>query len=53
MQRDGSRGDLFLRLLIRVPATPEAVGIKERSQDLEKYYGEAVRASLPRSLLEE
>lgn len=50
--RDGTRGDLFVRLMIRNPASPEAVGLKEKVREIEAYYGEAVRRTLPKSLLD-
>lgn len=51
--RDGSRGDLFYRLMIRAPDAPEAVGLREKVQALEAYYGTAVRSTLPASLVTE
>lgn len=50
--RDGSRGDLFYRLLIKVPPSAEAVGLKEKAQEFEQYYGTALRQNLPSTILE-
>jgi DnaJ-class molecular chaperone len=52
LQKDGSRGDLFYRLMIKVPEAAQAVGLREKSQELDKYYESAVRQPLPRTLLE-
>lgn len=48
---DGSRGDLFIRFLVRLPESPNAVGLKEKSAELAAYYGQNVRLGLPRSIL--
>lgn len=50
--RDGTRGDIFYRLLIRVPESPAAVGLKEKSEALDPYYQDPVRKNLPRTLWE-
>jgi DnaJ-class molecular chaperone len=50
--RDGTRGDLFVRFLIRVPESPEAVGLKEKGAEIDQYYSKPVRQSLPKNLLE-
>ncbi|MBN8550259.1 MAG: DnaJ domain-containing protein [Deltaproteobacteria bacterium] len=50
--RDGSRGDLFIRLLIKVPETSDAVGIKEKAAELDRYYSTPVRQALPKTLLD-
>lgn len=50
--RDGTRGDLFIRLLVKVPETSAAVGIKEKASELDRYYGTAVRQSFPKTLLD-
>jgi DnaJ-class molecular chaperone len=50
--RDGTRGDLFVRFMIRVPEAPEAVGLKEKSAEIDRYYAKPVRSALPKSLLE-
>ena len=52
VNKDGSRGDLFIRLLIKVPDAVDAVGLKERTAELEKYYSAAVRQSFPKSLID-
>lgn len=53
LQRDGTRGDLFIRLLVKVPDAPaEAVGLKDKVSELEKYYSVPVRQGLPKNLSE-
>jgi DnaJ-class molecular chaperone len=52
ISKDGGRGDLFIRLLIKVPDSPEAVGLKQLTSELEKYYSTAVRQDFPKSLAE-
>lgn len=49
---DGKRGDLFYRLMIRVPESIGAVGLKEKSAELDAYYESPVRTTFPRTLLE-
>jgi DnaJ-class molecular chaperone len=51
-QKDGSRGDLFYRLMIKVPEAQNAVGFHERASELERYYPQPVRQALPKNLLE-
>jgi len=52
-ERDGGeRGDLFVRLMIRVPECIEAYGIRDRAAELDKYFERNVRAALPTSLTE-
>lgn len=52
VQKDGTRGDLFARLLVKVPDSPEAVGLRDKVTELEKYYSSAVRQGLPKTLVE-
>lgn len=49
-QKDSSRGDIFYKVMIKVPETPEAVGIKERASELESYYGAPVRHGFPTTI---
>jgi curved DNA-binding protein len=51
-QRDGSRGDLFVRLMIQIPSAANAVGLKERVEALEAYYGTSLRKNLPKSVFD-
>lgn len=51
--KDGTRGDLFIRFLIKVPESPQAVGLREKCAALEPYYEQSVRKDLPRSLLDD
>ena len=52
VQRDGTKGDLFYRLMVRVPESPDAVGLASKAQELDLYYETTVRSALPKSLLE-
>ncbi len=49
--KDGRPGDLFYRLLVRVPGAVQAVGLKEKTEAIEQYYEQSVRAGLPQRLL--
>lgn len=49
--RDGTIGDLFYRLMIRIPEAFEAVGLKDHAATLEQYYGRPVREGFPTRLL--
>lgn len=51
--KDGGRGDLFVRILVKIPEHPEAVGLKEKANELSLYYETPVRDGLPKSLLED
>ena len=50
--KDGTRGDLFVRLMVHIPEAANAVGIREQGAALEQYYGSPVRQNLPAALLE-
>jgi len=50
---DGTRGDLFYRLIVKVPTCHQAVGIKDQSSALDKYYETPVRHGFPKNLLED
>ncbi len=50
--RDGSRGDLFFRIVVRVPTAPEAVGVREAVDNLERYYEGPVRPASAKTLLD-
>ena len=52
LNKDGARGDLIYRLMIKVPESPDAVGIKSPLTELDKYYGDPVRKSFPSNLSE-
>jgi curved DNA-binding protein len=49
--KDGP-GDLFVRVLVRVPESELAVGLKEKCAELDLYYEAPVRAAVPKTLLE-
>jgi molecular chaperone DnaJ len=50
--KDGSRGDIFYRLLIKVPEATSALGLAEKAKELDPYYGTSLRQHLTRGLLE-
>ena len=50
--RDGTKGDLFVRVMVRVPTTHGAVGLADKCGELEMYYEKNVRDALPHSILE-
>ena len=52
LSREGQRGDLFYRLLIKLPEALHAVGIKEKISELESYYAGSVRQGFSKTLLE-
>ena len=45
-------GDLFVRVMVHVPESELAVGIKEKSAELDKYYESPVREHMPQSIPE-
>lgn len=47
--KDGSRGDMIYRLLVKLPQASTAVGIKEKAAEIDKYYEEPVRRAFPSS----
>ena len=49
---DGTREDLFYRLMVQVPTCFQAVGIKEKAGELDRYYESPVRQGFPSTLLE-
>lgn len=52
VHKDGTKGDLFFRLLIKVPESAAAVGLAEKAKELDSYYGASLRQHLTRGLLE-
>ena len=50
--REGSRGDLFFRVMIRVPDAQNAVGFSDKVNEFEKYYPNSVRQGFPKNLLD-
>ncbi len=50
--KNGSRGDLIVRLMIQIPEAQGAVGLSDKMGELEKYYDSSPRQALPKSLLE-
>lgn len=46
IERDGSRGDLFCKLLIKVPESTQAIGLNELALEFSKYYSESPRKAL-------
>lgn len=51
-QKDGTKGDLFYRLLIKVPEATSAAGLVDKAKELELYYGGTVRRPLLQGLLD-
>lgn len=47
---DGHRGDIFYRLNIQIPASPQAVGLKEKVAAISEYYESPVRQGIPDTL---
>lgn len=47
---DGRRGDLFYRLNIQIPSSPQAINIKEKIAALSEYYENPIRLRLPKKL---
>ena len=47
--KDG-RGDLFIRIMIRIPEAIGAVGLDEKGAALDAYYESSVRQHLPKSI---
>ena len=50
---DGSRGDLFIRFMVKLPENTGATGLKEKCAELAGYYTSNVRQGLPRSILDD
>lgn len=50
--KDGQRGDLFYRFLVKVPETADAYALKEKAQTLDPYYAGAIRQGFPKNLLD-
>ena len=48
--KDGTRGDIFYRVMIYVTESSLAVGIKERTAELDNYYEQPARAKMPEDL---
>lgn len=50
--KEGGRGDLFVKLLIQVPGSHEAIGLQDQAKTLEQYYAHPVRDNLPKNLIQ-
>ncbi len=48
--REGNRGDLFYKLMIKAPAAENAVGFKDKVAALKDYYSGDIRKDFPQSL---
>lgn len=48
--KDGTQGDLFIKLVVVIPNNINAVGLREKAIELEKYYEAPVRNALPKKL---
>jgi len=49
--KDGTRGDLFIRLMVRVPESSSALGLQDKANELSAYYETGVRQAFPQSLM--
>jgi curved DNA-binding protein len=49
---DGTRGDLFLRFLIKVPSVTGTPESPKTLEELDALYGTSIRAHLPRSIMD-
>ncbi|RME60316.1 MAG: hypothetical protein D6780_03565, partial [Candidatus Dadabacteria bacterium] len=49
-REDGTPSDIFYKLMIYVPSSYTAVGLKDKVKDLSSYYEREVRKNLPSSL---
>lgn len=49
--KDGGRGDLFVRFLIKVPGSQGAAGLQQKAAEFEPYYGVNLRQTLPKRLI--
>ncbi|MCB0333770.1 MAG: hypothetical protein KDD55_09750, partial [Bdellovibrionales bacterium] len=49
--KDKSRGDLFYRIIVRVPDSGPSETLKEKTGALNEHYSGNLRASLPKSIL--
>lgn len=52
VHRDGSRGDLFIRFLVKIPTGSESEDLTTKGRTLTPHYPHPVRAHLPKSILE-
>lgn len=50
--RDGTRGDLFIRFLIKLPSNLNTSNENPSGRDFEELYAPAIREHLPKSILE-
>jgi len=50
--KNGENGDLLYRLLIRLPAYPQAPGLIDKARELEAYMEESVRKGMPPRLFD-
>ena len=49
---DGTRGDLFIRFMIKAPSATSQEGLLEKAKELNSYYKEDVRKDIPRTIIE-
>lgn len=50
--KEGARGDLFVRFLIKVPDAKGAAGLEQKASELDRYYGANLRQAMPKRLLQ-
>lgn len=51
VSKNGSKGDYFIRIIVRVPESHMAVGILDKAREISEYYGQELRRQLPTSLV--
>lgn len=51
--KDGTRGDLFMKLLVKIPQPSNGEELKGAVMILDKLYDNSIRANLPQNLLDE
>ncbi len=47
---DGTRGDIFYRLVVKTPTCSNAFGLKDKALEMDKYYETPVRQDFPQTL---
>jgi DnaJ-class molecular chaperone len=51
-RRDGTKGDLFIRFIVKIPAGASHDGLAAKAHELDPGYEHSVRAHLPKSIVE-
>ena len=50
LKGESARGDLFIRFMVTLPESNDAIGFKDLGRAFESYYGKNPRANLPKEL---